>query len=36
VYKTVIPFFLLLLAVLVLITYFPGLSLALSGAVGMQ
>jgi hypothetical protein len=30
----VIPFFLLLMAVLLLVTYFPGLSVALTGAGG--
>jgi len=34
VYRTVLPFFALLLAVLLLITYFPQLSLALTSAVG--
>jgi tripartite ATP-independent transporter DctM subunit len=33
VYRTVLPFFALLVSVLLLITYFPGLSLALTGAV---
>jgi tripartite ATP-independent transporter DctM subunit len=33
-YAAVIPFFLLLLAVLLLVTYFPGLSVALTGAGG--
>jgi tripartite ATP-independent transporter DctM subunit len=32
VYRTVLPFFALLLSVLLLITYFPGLSLVLTGA----
>ncbi len=35
VYKSVLPFFLLLLIVLLLITYFPSLSTALTGAVGL-
>jgi tripartite ATP-independent transporter DctM subunit len=33
-YVAVIPFFLLLMAVLLLVTYFPGLSVALTGAGG--
>jgi len=36
VYRTVLPFFLLLVSVLLLITYFPELSLALTGAVGVR
>jgi tripartite ATP-independent transporter DctM subunit len=36
VYRTVLPFFALLLAVLLLITYFPQLSLALTSAGGSQ
>jgi TRAP-type C4-dicarboxylate transport system permease large subunit len=33
-YVAVVPFFLLLVAVLLLVTYFPGLSVALTGAGG--
>jgi C4-dicarboxylate transporter DctM subunit len=36
VYRAVMPFFLLLLAVLLLITYFPGLSLLFTKAAGIQ
>ncbi len=36
VYRTVLPFFALLVAVLLLITYFPQLSLAFTGAIGSQ
>ena len=36
VYKSIVPFFILLLIVLLLITYFPSLSTALTGAVGLE
>ena len=36
VYRSVVPFFVLLLIVLLLITYFPSLSTALTGAVGLE
>ena len=35
VYRSIVPFFILLLIVLLLITYFPSLSTALTGAVGL-
>jgi C4-dicarboxylate transporter DctM subunit len=36
VYRTVLPFFALLVSVLLIITYFPELSLLLTGATGVR